>query len=184
MRNGGKKAEPYGPAYLDLIRLRTDDLRDTANRTLQMPNIEESERDNLNLALKSLDLIDELVKVIRKRPDDLVALWRVMGAVYIIGTRGTENPLTEKSRKDSVAGARSAKPRIEHRDQINEVVARHCAALWEKNAKLATTKKGTAAAILAEVNSDLAKLGIEPLTEEALRKRIHLQNWRLGHPAS
>jgi hypothetical protein len=167
MRNGGKKdSVPYGPAYLDLIRLRTDDLRDTASRTLQMPNIEEGERDNLDLALKSLGLIDELVKVIRKRPDALVALWRAMGAVYIIGTRGTENPLTEKFRRDktaqSTAHARNAKPSVRNRDQINEVVARHVAGC--KNPKLVA---------LAGVNADLKKLRLRPLpSKEALRKRI------------
>src|ERR1700681_194747 len=172
MKNGGKKL--YTPAYLDLIQVRTDNLRDTAKRTLQMPGIEEGERDNLDLALKRLGSIDALVKIIRKRPDALVHLWKAMGAVYIIGTRGTENPLTQKIRKDkaaqSTAKARNAIPRIRDGDRINKVIDRHCTAY--KNRKRAGNKRGTAEDILPGVNAELVESEINPLSLDALRKRI------------
>ena len=185
MRNGEKKSlAPYGPAYRDLIQLRRDDLRRIATEALQMQDIEESERDNLELALRLLGSIDELVKIIDKHPSRvqqahaLVHLWKVIGAGVIIGSRGIKNPITEKFLKDktaqSAAQARNARPSTRDRDQINEVVARRCAALWGKNPKRARNKLGTAKDILPGVNSDLAKLGIKPLGLDGLCKRIVL----------
>jgi hypothetical protein len=182
MRNGGKKGSvPYIPAYLDLIQLRRDDLRDKAAGALQMQGIEESERDNLERALKLLGSIDELVKIIGESPcahvqkaHALVHLWSAIGAVFIIGSRGIKNPITEKFLKDSVAGARSAKPRIKERDQINAVVARHVADCHAKNPLRKKTKSGTATDILEGVNADLVKLRIEPpLKHYGLLKRIN-----------
>ena len=179
MRNGGKKdLVPYSPAYRDLIQLRSDDLRGIATRALEMPGIEESEQDNIERALKLLDSIDELVKILDKRPSHvqqahaLVHLWKVIGAVFIIGSRGIENPLTEKFRKDkraqSTAHARNAKPSTKYRDQINKVVKRHSGDHTNPRRQNPNAK---AIDILEAVNSDLAKLGIT-LTHESLRKKI------------
>ena len=97
-----------------------------------------------------------------------------MGAVYIIGTRGTENPLTQKIRKDkaaqSTAKARNAIPRIRDGDRINKVIDRHCTAY--KNRKRAGNKRGTAEDILPGVNAELVESEINPLSLDALRKRI------------
>jgi hypothetical protein len=185
MRNGGKKGfVPYIPAYLELIQLRRDDLRDKAAGALRMQGIEESERYNLQRAIDSLRSIDELVKLIGESPYTHVQayalghLWGAIGAAFIIGSRGIKNPLTQKFLKDktaqSTAQARNARPSTRDRDQINEIVARHCADLWDKNAKRAGNKLGTAKDILPGVNSDLAKLGIKPLGLDGLCKRIVL----------
>ena len=186
MKNGEKQG--FDPndvtAYLELIQSWRDDLRDMATGALQMQGIEESERYNLQRALDLLCSIDELVKIIGERPyahaqaHALGQLWGAIGAAFIIGSRGIENPLTQKILKDkaaqSAAQARNARPSTRDRDQINEVVARHCAELWEKNAKRAGNKLGTAKDILPGVNSDLAKLGIKPLGLDGLCKRIVL----------
>jgi hypothetical protein len=171
-------------AYLEFIQKWHDDLRNIATSTLQMQGIEDGERDNLKRALNSLYSIDELVKIIGEHPSVCVQahgfhnLWSIIAAAYVIGNRGAENPVTQKFLKDktaqSTAQARSAKPSTRHRDQINEIVARHCAALWNKNAKRAGNKLGTAKDILPGVNSDLAKLGIKPLGLDGLCKRIVL----------
>jgi hypothetical protein len=184
MRNGEKKGFDVNDvsAYLGEIEKWRDDLRDMATGALQMQGIEESERYNLQRALDLLYSIDELVKIIGERPyahvqaHALGRLWGAIGAAFIIGSRGIENPVTQKFLKDkaaqSAAQARNARPSIRDRDQINEVVAQHCAALRDKNAKRAGNKLGTAKDILPGVNSDLAKLGIKPLGENGLRKRI------------
>jgi hypothetical protein len=177
MKNRGKKGlVPYSPAYRDLIQLRRDDLRDNAAGVLQMQGIEESERDNLERALDLLGSIDALVKILDKHPSHvqqahaLVHLWKVIGAVFIIGSRGIKNPITEKFLKDktaqSTARARDAKRSAE----INEVVARHVAGC--KNSKRVGNKAGTAAEILTAVNADLAESGLGRLDKDALRKRI------------
>jgi hypothetical protein len=165
--------DPSVSAYLELIQSWRNDLRDMATGALQMQGVEDSERDNLQRALDSLRSIDELVKVIGELPYTHVQtfalshLWGVIGAAFVIGNRGCENPVAQKFLKDKMgAQARSGK----HTKEINEVVARHCAAL--KNAKRAGNKLGTAKDILLGVNSDLAKLGIKPQSEEAVRARI------------
>jgi hypothetical protein len=134
--------------------------------------------------LDSLRSVDELVKIIGELPyahaqaHALGQLWGAVGAAFIIGSRGIENPLTQKFLRDktaqSTAQARSAIPRIKHRDQINEVVARHCAALWNRNPKRAKSKRGTAMDILVGVDSDLAELRIKPLGLDGLCRRIVL----------
>jgi hypothetical protein len=184
MKNGEKKGFDVNDvsAYLGEIEKWRDDLRDMATGALQMQGIEESERDNLKRAIDLLRSIDELVKIIGERPyahaqaHALGQLWGAIGAAFIIGSRGIDNPLTQKILKDKstkrVAGARSAKPRIKERDQINAVVARHCADRWAENPLRKKTKSGTARDILEVVNADLVKLRIKPLSEEAVRKRI------------
>jgi hypothetical protein len=200
MKNGKKKGFDVTPAakfgikaYRREIKKWRDDLRNIATGALQMQGIEDCERDNLRRALDSLlgpvldgrqshGCVDELVKIIGELPyaqDQAYALsklWSAIGAAFIIGSRGIENPLTEKFREDeaaqSAALARSAKPRIKECDQIDEVIARHCAAY--KNPKRAGNKSGIAEDILSDVNSDLARLRIKPFSKEALRKRIVL----------
>jgi hypothetical protein len=185
MKNGEKKGFDVndGSAYLGEIEKWRDDLRDMATGALQMQGVEDSERYNLKKALDSLRSVDELVKIIGELPyahaqaHALGQLWRVIGAAFIIGSRGIENPITQKILKDKstkrVAGARSAKPRIKERDQINAVVARHCADRWAENPKRKKTKSGTARDILDGVNADLVKLRIEPLKHDGLLKRIN-----------
>jgi hypothetical protein len=179
MKNGEKKGFDVNDvsAYVGEIEKWRDDLRDMATGALQMQgSIEESERDNLQRALDSLRSVDELVKIIGELPYTHVQahalghLWGAIGAAFIIGSRGVENPVTQKFLKDKMgAQARSGK----HTKEINEVVARHCAARAAlKNAKRAGNKLGTAKLILEGVNSDLAKLGIKPQSEEAVRARI------------
>ena len=101
-------------AYLELIQSWRDDLRDMATGALQMQGIEESERDNLKRAVNSLYSIDELIKIIGELPyahaqaHALGQLWGVIGAAFIIGNRGSENPVAQKFLKDKMgAQARS-----------------------------------------------------------------------------
>jgi hypothetical protein len=180
MKNGEKEGFDVNDvsAYLELIQSWRDSLHDIATGALQMQGIEESERDNLKRALNSLYSIDELVKIIGEHPYTHVQahgfhnLWSIIGAAFIIGSRGIENPLTQKILKDerakSTARARSGKPSTRHRDQINEVVGRHSADHTNPRRQNANAK---ATDILEAVNSDLAKLGIT-LTHESLRKKI------------
>ena len=177
MRNGGKKAEPYGPAYRDLIQLRRDDLRDKAAGALQMQGIDESERENIERALKLLGSIDALVKILDKHPSHvqqaraLVHLWKVIGAGFIIGSHGIKSPITDKFR---TAHARNGRPRIRDHDQIQEVIDRHCDPLWKKKPTYAGNQLGTAKAIREGVNAELATLRIDPLGLHALAKKIVL----------
>ena len=178
MKNGEKKGFDVNDvsAYLGEIEKWRNDLRDMATGALQMQGIEETERDNLKRALNSLRSIDELVKIIGELPythaqaHALGQLWGAIGAAFIIGSRGVENPVTQKFLNDKLAKnaarARSAKRSVE----INEIVARHVAGC--KNPKRVGNKAGTAAEILPEVNSDLEKSGIKLLSKEGLRKRI------------
>jgi hypothetical protein len=190
MKNGEKEGFDVSPpsfgvsAYREEIEKWRNDFRDIAAGALEMQGIEESERDNLKRAVKSLRSIDELVKFIGERPYTHVQayalshLWGAIGAAFIIGSRGIENPLTQKFLKDkwaqSTAQARSAKPSIRNRDQINEVVTRHCADLWKKKPTRAGSKRGTAEDILEGVNSEMAKSRIKPFSLEGLRKLIVL----------
>jgi hypothetical protein len=187
MKNGEKEGFDVSPpsfgvsAYREEIEKWRDDLRDIAARALQMQGVEDSERYNLQRALELLYSIDELVKIIGERPyahvqaHALGRLWGTIGAAFIIGSRGIKNPLTQKFLEDkwaqSTAQARNALPRTRDRDQINAIVARHCAAY--KNRKRAGNKRGTAEDILPGVNAELAESGIKPpLSLNALRKRV------------
>jgi hypothetical protein len=184
MRNGGKKGlVPYGPAYRDLIQLRRDDLRGIATRALEMQGIEESERDNIERALDLLGSIDALVKILDKHPSHvqqahaLVHLWKVIGAVFVIGSRGIKNPLTEKFLKDktaqSTAHARDGRKPTKHRGPIDKIIADHVADYGKLKGPKRTSKKGIAERIHAGVMADLKKkLGIGPFGPDWLRKRI------------
>jgi hypothetical protein len=182
-------------AYRREIKRWRDDLRDIATGALGMQGIEDSERDNLQRALDSLlgpvlkgrrshGCVDELVKIISEFPyahDQTYAfskLWGVIGAAFIIGSRGIKNPLTQKFQEDkaeqSAAHARNAKPRIKEGDQINAVIARHCADRCAVNPLRKKTKSGIAGDILEGVNAELWKSRINPLSKDALRRRIVL----------
>jgi hypothetical protein len=185
MKNGEKEGFDVNDvsAYLREVKKWRVDLRRIAIGALQMPGVEDSERENLRRARKSLRSIHELVKIMGELPythaqaHALSHLWGTIGAAFVIGSRGIKNPLTEKFLQDktaqSTAHARNAIPRIKHRDQIDEIVARHVAGC--KNPKRAGSKAGIADKILAGVNADLKKeLGIDPLSLDWLRKRIIL----------
>ncbi len=184
MKNGEKKGFDVFdvPAYLREIKEWRVNLRAIARGALDMQGIEESERYNLQRALKSLRSIHELVKIIGERPyahdqaHALHQLWGAIGAAFIIGSRGIENPLTQKFLKDktaqSTAQARNARPRTKDRDQINKVVARRCADRWAENPTRKKTKLGTAGDILEGVNADLKELGIDPF-----KNKDTLSNW-------
>jgi hypothetical protein len=192
MKNGEKKGFDVNDvsAYLEEIEKWRDILQVTMTSALKIEGIKQSEQKELALAVNCIASIDHLAKVISGLPYTheqayaLSQLLRIMGAAFIAGKYDSECPIAQKVRAMWAARARSAKPRTKHRDQIIEVVARHCAALWDKNPKRAATKKGTAEDILTDVNSDLTMLGIKPLTDESLRKKIHPRNWRPVQSAS
>jgi hypothetical protein len=187
MRDGEKKGFDVNDvsAYLEEIEKWRDILQATLTSALTIEGIKESEQKELALAVNCIASIDHLAKIITELPhthDQAYALSRllsIIGAAFVAGKYDSESPIAQKVRARWAAQARSAKPSTKHRDQINEVVARHCAALWDKNPKRARNKLGTAKDILPGVNSDLAKLGIKPLGLDGLCKRIVPPlNWR------
>jgi hypothetical protein len=190
MKNEEKEGFDVSPpsfgvsAYREEIERWRDDLRDCATEALGFEGIEAGERENLERAIKLLRSIDQLVNLIGKRPyvheqaHELSLLWGIIGATFIIANRGCENPVTEKFLRDEAAQgtahARSALPRTRDHDQIDKVIVGHCADLWKKKPMRAESALGTAGDIREGVNAKLAELGIDPLTLEALRKRIVL----------
>jgi len=176
--SSGTEQHHQPTTYLKFIRLWRRQLRDIATKALQMEGVEDGERDNLKRAIDLLRSIDELVKIIGERPyahaqaHALGQLWGAIGAAFIIGSRGIENPLTQKFLKDkaakSAARARSGK----RTEEIDKIIARRQAALCDKNPTRAGNPNGIARDIYPDVNSDLAKSGIKRLSQEAIRKRI------------
>jgi hypothetical protein len=98
----------------------------------------------------------------------LASVWAIITSVYIVGSHGSKNAIDLKLRKDSAAYARDAK----RSDEIDEVVHRHRDVLWNKKPSSCRSKLGTAKQIREGVIADLAKLGIDSLTVDAIRKRL------------
>jgi hypothetical protein len=144
--------------------------------------IEEIERDNIQRALDWLGSIDELVKIIDKRPSHvqqahapLEHLWKVIGAAVIIGTRGIENPLTKKFRKDETdqraAHARKNRKPTKHRDKIDTIVTDVVTACTNSSLR-AGSATGIAEALHGKFSAKLKKKLRTKRTVAWFRKRI------------
>jgi hypothetical protein len=168
-------------AYLKEIENWRDILHGALTDTLKMEGIKDAERKELTLALDCVASIDHLVRFITETVPHahdqayaLSRLWSAIGAAFVTGKYDSENPIARTAMTRLAARARSFKPRIRDRDKIMEVIERHRVALWARNPKRVGNANATAADILPGVNSDLAGLGIKPLSRDGLRKKLRL----------
>ena len=72
----------------------------------------------------------------------------------------------------AIEGRRRSSRDAKRSDEIDEVVHRHRDILWRNKPSFKKTRLGTAKQIRGAVNVDLAKMAIDALSEDAIRKRI------------
>ena len=200
--------------YIADIQEWRETLQNAAEIALAVKDMGEEERANLERALRSLDSIGGLVRLVvdpyvqtldlvdeRGEPTwlndgtadfdkmmdivsanagnltvhgrqhvahGLAGLQGVIGSAFIVGSHGVKNAVNLRKMQDRAAVARERK----RPDDVEEVVHRHRDILWSKKTLFSENKLGTAKQIRDDVNADLAKMGIDPLTENAIRKRL------------